>query len=143
MTNTTILNAVALGTTAEQRTAQPTKTTLQAGTTQVILNARITLNGSSINPSDEIRVYYCIVPFSLTADTTLPAILAGQYDYLSIKMSQIGSSDRCFSTGKTVGQVLVNNGGYLYTWYDSPALLQFSSTIGSAPTITLTSVELP
>lgn len=140
MTNTVIYNAVSLGTTAEQRTAQPTKTVLQTGTLRIILNVEIALNGSVVEPSDEVRVYYAIHPTAFTADGTLPTSLNRQYDYLVVKL---GSQAKvCVSTGLENGDVLINNGGNLYTWYDSPALQRLSPGVGSAPTITLTSVEL-
>ena len=54
MTNTTIYNAVALGTTAEVVGGSPTKTTLAAGTTAVVLNLQI-VKGNGNNQSDAVE----------------------------------------------------------------------------------------
>lgn len=134
MTNTTVYNAVALGTTAEVRGGSPTKTTLQIGTTAVVLNVKI-VSGDNQNQSDQVELFYAISPFSLTADATLIPLLHPQAGFLRIKPNQAGSGEAYDTTG-----VIVNNGGYLYTWFNSPALAQ--SGVGS-PTITVTAVELP
>jgi hypothetical protein len=134
MTNTTILNAVSLGTTSEIRGGSPTKTTLQSGTTAVILNAQI-VTGDNQNQSDQVEIYYTVSPFNLTADATLIPKLHPQAGVLRIKPFNGGSGEAYDTTG-----AIINNGGYLYTWFNSPALAQ--SGVGS-PTITLTSVELP
>lgn len=141
MTNTVIYNGVTLGTTAEQTTAQPTKTVMQVGTIKVVLNVEINLNGSVIEPSDEVRLYYAIHPTAFTADSTLPSSLIGQYEYLSIRLGG-NRAKVCKSTGLRYFELLANNGGNLYTWYDCPALQRLSPGVGTAPTITLTSVEL-
>lgn len=134
MTNTTIYNAVSLGTTSEIRGGSPTKTTLQTGTTAVVLNVKI-VSGDNQNQSDEVELYYAISPFSLTADATLIPKLHPQAGLLRIKPNQNGSGEAYDTTG-----VIFNNGGYLYTWFNSPALAQ--SGTGS-PTISVTAVETP
>ena len=93
MTNTTIYNAVALGTTAELFNASPTKTVLQTGTTAIILNAKI-VNGDNTNTSQgktgqssKVEIRYAISPLALTANTTLPDLLkpiAGRLDRKSV-----------------------------------------------------------
>ena len=131
MTITTINNATALGTTTDLTTQQPTKTILQNGTTAVILNSQIVTSSAFVNKSNRVRLWYAISPFSLTADTTLPLFLTPTADYLDLIVGA-GASTTIDTSG-----VIANNGGFLYTWYDSPAL-------GSgSPTITVTSVELP
>lgn len=131
MTNTTIYNAVALGTTTELRNQSITKTTLQTGTTSLVLNVKF-VAGDSQNQSDEVELYYCVSPFNLTADATLIPKLHPQAGVLRVKQSQLGAGEAYDTTG-----VIYNNGGYLYTWFNSPA---FNS---GTPTITLVSVELP
>ena len=128
MTNTTIYNAVALGTTAEVVAGSPTKTTLATGTTAVVLNVQI-VKGSGNNQSDAVELFYAITPFNLTADATLIPKLRPLAGILRVFPGQ--AADAFDSTG-----IIVNNGGYLYTWFNSPAL-------GGSPTITLVSVELP
>jgi len=137
MTNTTILNGVALGTTAELYNASPTKTVLQAGTTAVILNAQIT-NGNNTNnstgipgQSDMVDIRYAICPFILTADALLPSKIKNTAGRLEIHVDRSSGGVVIDNTG-----LIANNGGNLYTWFNSPAL-----SAGAA--ITLTSVELP
>lgn len=134
MTITTIWNAVALGTTTELIGNTPTKTTLATGTTAVILNTKL-VPGDGNNQSDMVRIYYAVSPFSLTADATLPFNLKPQCGVLELK-TQKKSAGAIYETSG----VIANNGGFLYTWFDSPAL---SVAGGSTPSITLTSVELP
>ena len=134
MTNTTIYNAVSLGTTGEVRGGSPTKTTLQTGTTGLMLNVKI-VSGDNQNQSDEVELYYAVSPFNLTADATLIPKLHPQAGILRIKPNQLGSGEAYDTTG-----VIANNGGYLYTWFNSPPLA--ASGVGT-PTITLVSVELP
>jgi len=134
MTNTTVYSAVSLGTTAEVRSGSPTKTTLQTGTTAVVLNVKI-VSGDNQNQSDQVELFYAISPFNLTADATLIPLLRPQAGFLRINPNRAGSGEAYDTTG-----VIVNNGGYLYTWFNSPALAQ--SGVGS-PTITVTAVELP
>jgi len=128
MTNTTIYNAVALGTTAEVVGGSPTKTTLAVGTTAVVLNLQV-VKGNGDNQSDAVELFYAISPFNLTADATLIPKLRPMAGLIRLFPGQ--SADAYDTTG-----VIVNNGGYLYTWFNSPAL-------GGSPTITLVSVELP
>jgi hypothetical protein len=118
MTNTTIYNAVALGTTAEVRGGSPTKTTLQAGTTSLVINVQI-VSGDNQNQSDQVEVYYAVSPFNLTADATLIPKLRPQAGLLRIKPNQSGSGESYDTTG-----IIFNNGGYLYTWFNSPAMAQ-------------------
>jgi hypothetical protein len=134
MTNTTIYNAVSLGTTAEIRGGSPAKTTLVAGTTSLIVNAKV-VSGDNQNQSDCVELFYAVSPYNLTADSTLIAKLRPQAGLLRMFPNQAGAGETYNTTG-----VLVNNGGYLYTWFNSPALAQ--SGTGS-PSITVTSVELP
>jgi hypothetical protein len=134
MTNTTIYNAVSLGTTAEVRGGSPTKTTLQAGTTSLVINVQI-VSGDNQNQSDQVEVYYAVSPFNLTADATLIPKLRPQAGLLRIKPNQSGSGESYDTTG-----IIFNNGGYLYTWFNSPAMAQSGA---GTPTITLISVEQP
>lgn len=134
MTNTTVYNAVALGTTAEIRGGSPTKTTLQSGTTEVMLNLKI-VSGDNADQCDKVELYYAISPFSLTADGTLVNKLLPQADILRLNPNRAGSGE-----AYACSPVLFNNGGYLYTWFNSPALAE--SGVGS-PTITLVAVEQP
>ena len=128
MTNTTIYNAVALGTTAEVVGGSPTKTTLAVGTTAVVLNLQV-VKGSGDNQSDAVELFHAISPFNLTADATLVPKLRPMAGLIRVLAGQ--ADDAYDSTC-----IIVNNGGYLYTWFNSPAL-------GGSPTITLVSVELP
>jgi hypothetical protein len=137
MTITTIYNAVALGTTSEASNGSPTKTVLQAGTTAVILNAKLT-NGDNTNKSTGIPgqstmldVRYAIAPFALTADTSLPSLLKNSAGKLELHVDRSSGGVTIDNTG-----LIANNGGNLYTWFNSPAL-------SAGATITLTSVELP
>lgn len=130
MTLTTIYNAIPLGTTAEIRNGTPTKVTLATGTTGVILNLRV-VNGTNDNQSDEVELCYAVVPFNLTADATLPDQLRPLAGSLTVKSSRQGLTPTSTATG-----IIANNGGYLYVWFNSPAL-------GIGATITLVSVELP
>ena len=134
MTITTIYNAVALGTTTTLRGNTPTQTILQTGTTALMLNVKI-VSGDNQNQSQEVELFYAVSPFNLTADATLIPKLHPQAGILRIKQNQLGAGEAYDTTG-----VIANNGGYLYTWFNSPALAQ--SGVG-LPTITLTSVELP
>jgi hypothetical protein len=134
MTNTTIYNAVSLGTTSEIRGGSPTKTTLQTGTTGLVLNLKI-VSGDNQNQSDAVELYYAVSPFNLTADATLIPKLRPQAGILRVFANQAGSGEAYDTTG-----VIFNNGGYLYTWFNSPAMAQSGS---GTPTITLTSVEQP
>ena len=137
MTNTTIYNAVALGTTAELFNASPTKTVLQTGTTAVILNAKI-VNGNNSNTSqgmrgqsNKVEIRYAISPLVLTADATLPDLLKPIAGRLEVNVDRSSAGVTIDTTG-----LIANNGGNLYTWFNSPAL-------SAGATITLTSVELP
>lgn len=135
MTITTITTGN-LGTTTSLANQSITKTTLQTGTTGVILNVKVTLGAESPNQSDEIEVRYVILPESLTADATLIPVVEQFAGSLRIKTSQRGAGITRAATG-----LIANNGGYLYTWYNSPALSP--SGAGSAGTVVIQSVELP
>ncbi|MCX6939174.1 MAG: hypothetical protein NTX09_00290 [Verrucomicrobia bacterium] len=87
------------------------------------------VKGNNNNQSDAVELFYAIVPFNLTADATLVPKLRPIAGLLRVLAGQ--AADAYDSTG-----IIVNNGGYLYTWFNSPAL-------GGSPTITLVSVELP
>ena len=134
MTNTTIYNAVSLGTTSEVIGGSPTKTTLQATTTLLTLNVKV-ISGDNQNQSDQVELYYAVSPFNLTADSTLIAKLKPQAGILRLNPNRAGSGEAFETTG-----VIFNNGGFLYTWFNSPAMAQ--SGTGS-PSITLVSVEQP
>ena len=135
MTITNITSSTNLGTTAEIKTGAPTLTALQTGTTTVLLNAKVTTGSNVLNSSDEITVYYAISPYTYTADATLPFNLMNTFGMLRVKLRNAGNSIRAEVTGP-----IANNGGNLYTWFDSPALAPVGDT---AATLTITSVELP
>jgi hypothetical protein len=135
MTITTITNAANLGTTTSLSGQSITKTTLQAGTTGVIVNVKLVQGPEAQNQSQMVRVFYAILPFNLTADATLPPTLNPTVGLLEIKCSRMGGGTVIDTTG-----LVGNNGGFLYTWFESPAL---SPSGGAAGTITITSVELP
>jgi hypothetical protein len=143
MVLTTILNAVSLGTTTELKNSSPTKTVLAVGTTGVCLTVKIIgKTNVSANQSTMIRVWAAISPTSYTADATLPSHLFPQADLIEVKVPQGNSMETTvtFPESPRSAALLANNGGNLYTWFDSPALAYDGS---AAPTITLTSVELP
>jgi hypothetical protein len=130
MTLTTIYHAVSLGNTTDLINNSPTKVTLATGTTSVILNMRV-INGTNSVQGDLVELCYAIVPFNLTADATLPDQLKPLAGSLTVQSSRQGLTPAIIATG-----VIANNGGYLYTWFNSPAL-------GAGATITVVSVELP
>lgn len=133
MTITTIYNASNLGSTTSLANQGVTKTTLTAGTTSVQLTARIATNDNLQPQSAEIEVCYIILPVSLTADATLPPNVAAGVKTLRCRLG-MGKVDRY-----TISDPIPNNGGYLYTWWNSPAC----APSGTAPTLTLYSTELP
>ena len=156
-TITTITNAANLGGNASIAVGSPTKTVLQAGTLYVDLCAQITLPkdfapsnlGSSIQrPS--VKVWYAIVPYSLTADTTLPYTLMQAAGYIECKIPMVPTTSSVTKLSSQAGlgiagypdgsitRCLFNCGGNLYTWFESPPL---SIALNTPPTITLTSVE--
>ena len=154
-TITTITNAANLGGNTSIQVGSPTKTTLAASTLYVDLTVKISLPtdfpasnlGSSVaRPS--VKVWYCVLPISLTADTTLPNQLWGAAGFMECKVpiSPVLTSYTTLSTSNvmpgwpngSITQCLFNNGGYLYTWFESPPL---SIALNTPPTITITSVE--
>lgn len=135
MTITTIYNAVSLGSTSSKVNQSPTRTAGQTTTTSWILTARInSQTGLNYVPGAEVEIYYAVLPVSLTADATLPPAVGPNAGVLRCRLNQLGSTDKF-----TVSPQIPNNGGYLYTWWNSPAL----APSGTAPTLTVYSTELP
>jgi len=135
MTNTTITAAANLGGNTSLANQSITQTELQIGTTTVILNVSITTGPEAVNQSDEVEVWYVVYPSSLTADSTLPAAIMHAANYARFKPAQSGNTTRRYTI-----PAILNNGGYLYTWFNSPALSPSTNIPG---TITIQSVELP
>ena len=154
-TITTITNAANLGGNATITVGSPTKTVLQAGTLYVDLSVQITVGPESMFesnlagsvPRQVVRVWYSIIPFTLTADATLPNTLFQAADFIECKVPTKGTAVTRLTHYNTAGSTvppgsiarcLFNNGGNLYTWFDSPPLAPLTNT---PPTITITSVE--
>lgn len=151
-TITTITNAANLGGNTSITVGSPTKTTLAGATQWVVLNAQISAyteqfssNAGSSVARPTVKLWYAISPFTLTADKTLPSTLGQEARFLEIRLLPNGTGVVCRSTGSllngsddTNSGVLANNGGLLYTWFESPPLSPINNT---PPTITITSVE--
>jgi hypothetical protein len=118
----------------------------------VILNVQISQyteefssNAGASVPRHSVRVGFAILPFTLTADSTLPNALSQAINWIEIKLIPGILTAQCFTScsylngvDKYNPGVLANNGGNLYTWFESPPLSPVNNT---PPTITITSVE--
>lgn len=116
MTTTDVYSSTALGAT-DAVNVSPVKTTLSATTTAIVLNAKLTLGKSQPGRSNSPRLYFAVSPFSVAA-ADARATFRPVASYLDLVPAPDSSS------ASTVMQTdpIFNNGGYLYTWIDTPAL---------------------
>ena len=116
MTITDIYTSSAIGAT-DAVNVSPVKTTLSATTTAVVINAQLTLGKSQPGRSNSPRLYYAVSPFSVTA-----ANARATFRPVAAFLDLVPAPDS--SSASTVMQTdpIFNNGGYLYTWIDTPAL---------------------
>lgn len=133
MTSTTIFNAVACGTGANQGNLfNPVKTTLQAGTTTVKIAVKMVFGaGTPLLPTSVIRVRHAVSPTSYTDATVGALALRGGAEGVDIPMNPQQSL-----TLEVSSEVLVTAAGYHYCWAEMPG-----TTVAAALTVILQ--ELP
>ncbi len=155
-TITTITNAANLGGNTSIVCGSPTKTVLASTTLYVDLTVVITLppdfspsNLSSSVARPSIKLWYVILPIALTANGTLPQVLMQGANYMECKVPMAPSTQSVTQLSSMGGGIpgsppgsitrcLYNNGGNLYTWFESPPL---SIALNTPPTISIYSVE--
>lgn len=118
MTNTTVISAVSGGTTTNTTGSwySPIKTTLQAATTAVKLNCRVTLGATGATGS-KIRFRQAVSTVSYaTALAGAQALIQGS-EYVDLEQRADGSLDIERGSG-----ILVTGSGYHYCWVEMPTL---------------------
>jgi len=115
-TVTVLMNAVAVGGTGSQG-SNATKTTLQAASTVVGLNAQLT-NGAGVMPnlSEPVKVYILVSSVSVTA---AEAMAQGGH---SAKCLEIRSDERPSGIRLETSELIPAVGGYVYTWVEEPKM---------------------
>lgn len=116
MTISDIYTSSALGA-SDAVNVSPVKTTLVSTTTALVINAKLTTGASQPGRSLSPRLYWAVSPFSVAASAAR-ATFRPVAQYLDL----IPAPDS--SAASTVMQTdpIINNGGYLYTWIDTPAM---------------------
>jgi len=128
MTITSINTGLAIGGT-ESSAVGPVKTTLGANTAAVALNLQYT-NGASVGDYMEApRVFYAVSPFSVTAAQAVTQMLpvAESFDIVPARLPRGVTTQR--------SDLIVNTGGFLYTWFETPKM-------PDAATVTLNAAEI-
>lgn len=118
MTNTTIISAVSGGTSTNVGPwFNPVKTTLQAATTALKINARVTL-GASGSSGSKIKIWHACSPVSYgTALIGAQALIQGA-EYVILEQKADGSLDI-----ERPSDILVTGAGYHYCWIEMPTLV--------------------
>ncbi len=117
MTTTTIVSAVALGTSTNVGDfVQPTKTTLQDTTTTVQIVVSITRGVSIPVEGTLVRVYYSCSPVSYSSALVGAQATAQGSRFVDV----ILKTDR--PTAEVTSELLVTAAGYFYCWLTMPRL---------------------
>ena len=131
MTNTTVISGVSAGTSTNIGTwFNPVKTTLQAATTCVKINARVTLGASGASGS-KIRVRHAVSTVSYSSALVGAQALVQGSEYVELEQRADGSLDI-----ERPSDTLVTGSGYHYCWVEMP-------TLPTAATINVYLQELP
>ena len=114
MTDTTIINAQAIGGSAAAPT-QETKLTLQVATAALSINVLLATGTAFGDESSAVEMCWATSPHSITAGAA-PISFGNAFDRLEIVPPRSGR-EQILSTG-----IFTANGGYLYVWLNVPAL---------------------
>jgi len=118
MTNTTVISAVSAGTSTNVGPwFSPIKTTLQATTTALKVNCRVTL-GVSSDTGSAIRFRHAVSTVSYSSALVGAQALIQGSEYIDLNVKAGSSVDIERSS-----DILVTGAGYHYIWVEMPTLL--------------------
>ncbi len=133
MTNTTVTNGQAFGTSTNIGDSKfPTKTTKQTATTSFIISAQVT-NGAAVDPGAQVRVWFASTPFTYASAAAGMAALRQTAQFIDLRLANIASG-----VAEKISQLTTVNGDDIYTWADVPKLPS-----GIAASLSIKLYELP
>lgn len=115
MTNTNLLNAVAIG--GNGYGTNPTKTTLQAGTSAFSVGIKLTNGANAGDPGRRTRIYVACIPFS--APTAAAAVDTTKFDAY---VFDIVANEKPNSDQYSKLPLLPRTGDTVYTWLEESSL---------------------